>query len=304
MVIFKLYLKLTTGWCRSNVCLVGKTVIVTGANAGIGYEAAEDFAKRGAKVILACRNESRGKDAEDRIRKATDNNNVYFKQLDLASLKSVRQFAKDINQSEDRLDILLNNGGAVHQGAEKTEDGFLITVATNYLGPFLLTNLLLDLLKKTPNSRVVNVSSMAGKNAIVNVNQLNHYPEGRLSNWKIYGITKAYNILFTIELAARLRDTSVTTYSLHPGVIKSQFFTNLSPIVEALSTRVLGFFMKSCIEGAQTSIYCSVQKGIESFTGGHFHDCQFVRRYKSVQDPDLPKKLWEVTEKLVGLDKQ
>lgn len=103
---------------------------------------------------------------------------------------------------------------------------------------------LLDLLKKTPNSRVVNVSSAAGRNAIINVNQLNHYPEGRFSNWKIYSNTKAYNILFTIELAARLRDTSVTTYSLHPGVIKSQFFTNLSPIVEALSTRVLGFFMK------------------------------------------------------------
>lgn len=165
---------------------------------------------------------------------------------------------------------------------------------------------------------MVNVSSIAGRRNI-SINQLNHYPEGCFGHWKIYSQTKTCNILFTIELAVRLKNTSVTTYSLHPGVIKIQFFThygsdldpryrfvyegwlhNISDNVPSVNTMIIELHWR----GADPSIYCSVQKGIESFSVGIFRTVTLCPPYKSVQDPDLPRKLWEVTEKLLGLDKQ
>ncbi|XP_050297543.1 uncharacterized protein LOC126736916 [Anthonomus grandis grandis] len=304
LIIVKLFIKLTTGWCRSNVCLVGKTAVITGANTGIGYETAADFAKRGARVILACRNESKGQDAVDRIVKSTNNPNVVFKPLDLSSFKSIREFAKDINATEERLDILVNNAGAGGYAKEKSVDGLLLLMQTNYFGHFLLTNLLLDILKKTGNSRIVNVSSIGARSVKdLDVNNLNAYPEheSRLPNIMVYARSKLCNILFTIELAKRLRGTSVTTYSLHPGAVFTDIFNKMPAITRVPVTQIINWFFKSAIEGAQTSIYCSVAKGIESLSGEHFADCAFVTRYKSAQDPELPKKLWQVSEELVNL---
>jgi len=288
------------------VCLVGKTAIVTGANTGIGYETAEDFAKRGAKVILACRDPGKGEEARQNIIKATDNKNVVFKQLDVSSFKSVREFAKDINATEERLDILVNNAGAAGFGTEKSEDGLLLLMHTNYFGPFLLTNLLLDLLKKTPDARIVNVSSLIAKYAKnLDVNNLNDYPEGtRRPQTRVYARSKLCNILFTIELADRLKGTSVTAYSLHPGVVFTEILRNLPPVVRFFEEQVFKWFFKNTLEGAQTTIYCSVAKNIETFSGEHFQDCHFVSRYKAAEDPDLPGKVWKISEQLVKLNKK
>ncbi|KAL1498221.1 hypothetical protein ABEB36_009055 [Hypothenemus hampei] len=300
-----------TKTCKSNVCLVGKTAIVTGANSalnltGIGYDTAEDFAKRGARVILACRDPGRGKDAVERIIRATDNANVIYKPLDLSSFQSIKAFADDVKNSEERLDILVNNagvGGFVNTSTG--ENGLLLVMLCNYYGPFLLTNLLLPLLIKTENSRIVNVSSEVAKYGQLNLDKINILDDQSnfKNGFKLYKNSKLCNILFTIELASILKPTTVTTYSLHPGVVSTNIFRNMSPVLKKLITFVLHTFCLSSFEGAQTSIYCSITKGIEWSSGEHYSNCQYVPKYKTAEDPELPKRLWKVTEKLVQLEK-
>ncbi|XP_066250709.1 retinol dehydrogenase 11-like [Euwallacea similis] len=303
--IIKLYIKLTTGWCKSNVCLIGKTAIVTGANTGIGYETAEDFAKRGAKVILACRNEDRGTKAAENIIKSTDNTNVFFKHLDMSSFESVRKFAEDINKFEKRLDILVNNAGVGTCGRKKSENGLLMLMQINYFGPFLLTYLLLDLLKKTSNSRVINVSSIVAK-LLKNfdIEDLNNFPKFKfdwLGNVYLYSLSKLCNILFTIELSKKLKGTSTTTYSLHPGVVNTKIIRDLPPVMKYSNSLTFKHFFKSPIEGAQTNIYCSVAKGIEKLSGEHFHNCYRVSRYNIMESQELAERLWKTTERILNL---
>jgi retinol dehydrogenase-12 len=142
--------------------LDGKVIIITGANCGIGYETALDLAKRNARIILACRDPKRAQEAVDKIKTESKNENVEFEQLDLASMKSIRDFSDRINKKLTKLDILINNAGLSGDGPiKKTEDGFEMVFGVNHLGPFLLTNLLLDLLKKSAPSRIINVASAA-----------------------------------------------------------------------------------------------------------------------------------------------
>lgn len=149
------------GVCHSKAKLHGKTVIVTGANTGIGRETALDLAQRGARVILACRDLDKANAAANEIRKTTGNDKVFVKELDLASLKSVRKFAEEFHQTEDRLDILINNAGIMRCPYWKTEDAFEMQLGVNHLGHFLLTNLMLDMLERSQPSRIINVSSLA-----------------------------------------------------------------------------------------------------------------------------------------------
>ncbi|KAL1498220.1 hypothetical protein ABEB36_009054 [Hypothenemus hampei] len=303
LIIFKIVKKLRTGWCRSNVCLVGKNAIVTGANSGIGYETAEDFAKRGARVILACRDKIKGQETVERIIKATDNKNIIFKPLDLSSFESIREFTRDIKTNEKRLDILVNNAGGAFYGKATVENNILLVMMTNYFGPFLLTNLLLDFIK-TENARIVNVSSIAAKTAReFDINKLNVYPDVLFSEHDLYARSKLCNILFTIELAAKLRGTSVTTYSLHPGVVSTNISRRLNPWIKCIDNVLRKIFFKNSIEGAQTTIYCSVAKGIESSSGEFFCDCRLKQRFKRTRDPYLPGKLWKISEDIVQLKK-
>ncbi|XP_063824294.1 retinol dehydrogenase 11-like [Ostrinia nubilalis] len=207
--------------CGINKCsrhLVGKVVLVTGGNKGIGYEAAKDLAERGAKVILGCRNVDRGTTARDKIIKETENKEVYFKPLDLASFKSVKAFAEDILKNEKRLDILINNAGMFGSGHSTTEDGLLLDMQTNHFGPFLLTSLLLPLLKSSAPSRIVNVSSMAYSFAKLDLDNLN-MDNGKYSPFQAYSVSKMCTILTTVQLAERLKGTDVTANCLHPGAV-------------------------------------------------------------------------------------
>jgi NAD(P)-dependent dehydrogenase (short-subunit alcohol dehydrogenase family) len=281
---------------------VGKTAIITGANTGIGYKTASDFAKRGAKVILACRDPKRGQAAKERIIKETSNQNIVFKQLDLSSLTSVKQFAEDVIKTEDRLDILVNNAGAGGVGSKLTGDGLELLMQVNYFGHFLLTILLLGLIKKTSNSRIINVSSIAAKYAKpLDVNNLNQVVTKGWEESRLYAKTKLCNVLFTIELAKKLSNTTVSVYSLHPGAVLTDIFRRAPAFFKIMVDYVLQFYFKDSYEGAQTTIYCSVEKDIEYLSGHHFSDCHVVGRYKTAQDPDLPSKLWKVSEELVNL---
>ena len=212
------------GVCRSQARLDGKTVIITGANTGIGLETAVDLAKRNARVILACRSVERGEKAAVEVRKRSGNDNVMFRQLDLASLDSVRKFADKILEEEPRIDILINNAGVLYVTRSLTQNGFEIDFAVNHLGHFLLTNLLLDRIKEAPSARIVNVSSAAHSFGKIDFDNLNC--EKAFSRWGAYGTSKLANILFTHSLAKYLKGTNVTVNSLHPGAVTSELGRN------------------------------------------------------------------------------
>ena len=212
------------GVCRSQAKLDGKTVIITGGNTGIGLETAVDLAKRNARVILACRSVERGERSAVEVRKRSGNDNVAFVQLDLASLDSVRKFTVKILEEEPRIDILINNAGMHSPYVSRTIDGFERHMCVNHLGPFLLTNLLLDRLKEAPSARIVNVSSILYKRCNeFDFNQMNSVDIRRVGkrNNIAYNQTKLANILFTRAFAKRLAGTNVTINALHPGVIKT-----------------------------------------------------------------------------------
>ena len=216
--------------CRSQTKLDGKTVIITGANTGIGLETAVDLAKRNARVILACRSVERGETAAVEVRKRSGNDDVVFVQLDLASLDSVRKFAAKILEEEPRIDILINNAGVMALPERKlTQDGFEMQFGTNHLGHFLLTNLLLNRIKEAPLARIINVSSSAHKMGNIDFDNLNS--EKSYSSVYAYGTSKLANILFTRSLTKRLEGTSVTANALHPGVIWTEITRHLTPFM-------------------------------------------------------------------------
>lgn len=293
---------LAGGVCRSKVRLDGKTVLITGANTGIGKETALDMAKRGARVILACRDMTRARIAADDIRQQSGNGNVVVKKLDLASLQSVRDLAKDVQENEERLDILINNAGIMWCPKWKTEDGFEMQFGVNHLGHFLLTNCLLDLLKKSAPSRIVIVSSVAHERGHIHFDDINLDKDYQRKT--SYRQSKLANVLFCRELASRLQGTGVTVYSLHPGVIRTELGRHLFPTLALWQTIILKPFMmliKSPWEGAQTSIYCAVDESQANASGLYYSDCAPKTPAPQALDDATAKKLWDLSASMVGL---
>ncbi|XP_041849050.1 retinol dehydrogenase 13 [Melanotaenia boesemani] len=290
------------GVCRSRARLYGKTVLITGANTGIGKETAVDMAQRGARVILACRDMKRANTAADEIRQRSGNGNVVVKKLDLASLQSIRDLAKDVQENEERLDILINNAGIMMCPKWSTEDGFEMQFGVNHLGHFLLTNLLLDMLQKSAPSRIVIVSSLAHERGSIHFDDINldknYQPD------KSYRQSKLANVLFGRQLAARLQGTGVTVYSLHPGVIHTELGRHLFPAL-ALWKRVLAslfmMIVKSPWEGAQTTIYCAVDESLAKESGLYYSDCAPKKPAPQALDDAAAKKLWNLSASMVGL---
>ncbi|KAL3873611.1 hypothetical protein ACJMK2_036707 [Sinanodonta woodiana] len=292
------------GKCLSNRRLDGKTVIVTGANCGLGKETARELAKRGARVILACRDLARAETAAEEIRLTTGNRNVQVYMLDLASLKSVHRFAEEIIKNEDRLDILINNAAVSACPKQNSEEGYELQFAVNHLGHFLLTNLLLNLLKKSAPSRVVTVSALAH----VWCKQI-HFEDLSLEKnytpWYAYCHSKLANILFNRELSRRLLGTGVTTYALHPGIINTELMRYRRKGILVLSWYLFcpltWLLMKSTIQGIQTTIYCAVSEDLEGVSGRYYSDCKEKQPYPQACDDDAAVALWEISEKLTGL---
>lgn len=204
---------------KSNVRIDGKIVIITGSNTGIGKETAIDLARRGGKIYLACRDFKKSLEALEEIKIKSENNNVHFLQLDLASMESVRKFCKKFKQLESRLDILINNAGVMMCSKMKTKDDFELHFGTNHLGHFLLTNLLIDHLKVAAPSRIIVVSSLAYIFGKIKKNDLNN--DRSYNKWLVYSSSKLANILFANELSQRLQGTGVVCNSLHPGMVHS-----------------------------------------------------------------------------------
>ncbi|XP_061637550.1 dehydrogenase/reductase SDR family member 13-like [Phyllopteryx taeniolatus] len=290
--------------CTSEAKLHGRTVIVTGSNTGIGKTTAVDLAKRGARVILACRNRQRGEAALAHVKQESGSNQVVFMQLDLGNLKSVRSFAETFLRSEPRLDILINNAGIYMAG--RTEDGLGMMFGINHVGHFLLTNLLMDRLKECEASRVVNVSSLGHNFGKIDFECLNKHKALGLGTsfmevLQAYCNSKLCNVLFTHELAKRLQGTKVTCYSLHPGSINSELARNTNSLFQILLKPITALFFKNTVQGCQTTLHCALQEGIEHLSGRYFSNCTVREVYSKAKDDAAAKKLWEISERMCGL---
>ncbi len=281
-----------------------------GANTGIGKETAIDLAKRGARVIILCRSMERAEAALKDIKSASGNNNVEVEQLDLSSFKSIRQCAAILQDKLDKIDILINNAGVMLCPKDwKTEDGFEMQFGTNHLGHFLLTELLLPLVKKSAASgfhpRIINVSSMGHAFAKdgINFDDLN-FEVKRDDEWKVYGHSKLANILHAKELARRLENTGISVYSLHPGAIGTDLGRHMEEKSACIRCIKPCFYwmIKTPWHGAQTTLYCALEDKIEHESGLYYSDCDKKTPSAPAQDMDAAERLWEVSEKLVGLD--
>ena len=289
--------------CESTMRLDGKIALITGANTGIGKYSAWDLSRRGAKVLLLCRSKEKGEQAAQEIRTDTKGD-VSVKILDLSSLESVRECAEELLVSLDKIDILLNNAGIMVCPQMKTKDGFEMQLGTNHLGHFLLTNLLLPLLLKgAPGARIVNVSALAHIHGKMNFDDL-FFEKNPYYPIAAYAQSKLANILFTTELARRLKGSGVNTYSLHPGVIQ----TDLGRHVPDSFGSAVGFIfklgrplLKTAENGSQTSIFCCVEESIGEQSGLYYSDCRVESTSKEAQSTEDARKLWDISEKLTKL---
>lgn len=281
----------------------GKTVIVTGANSGIGKATAVGILKHQGRVIMACRDINRAEEAAREIRQQTgaDTKQLVVKHLDLASLKSVHTFCQDIIKEEPRIDVLINNAGIYQCPYTKTEDGFEMQFGVNHLGHFLLTHLLLDLLKRSAPSRIVVVSSKLYKHSHINFDDLNS--EQSYDKAFAYSRSKLANLLFTCELARRLEGTGVTVNALTPGIVRTNLgrHVHIPVLAKPLFSLVSRGLFKSPEEGARTSVYLACSPDVEGIQGKCFADCQPQVLLGTATDQEVASKLWDISEVMVGI---
>lgn len=281
----------------------GRVCLVTGASNGIGKAAAISLAKKGASLVLLCRDRDLGEIAMAEISLRSGNEDIDLLLADLGSLRQVREAAGTFLESGRPLHVLVNNAGAIHMDRGLTEDDIETTFAVNHLGHFLLTNMLLDRMRESAPARIVNVSSEAHKIG---------YGDGRMAfddlmgerqygGWKAYGQAKLANILFTRELARRLNPAEVTANALHPGVVASEFGRNnrkgWMPYLQALYRP----FCRSNEKGAETAVWLAATPEIEGVTGKYFKDRKIRAPAPQALNDDDAARLWRVSEELAGL---
>ncbi|XP_059223838.1 retinol dehydrogenase 13-like [Stomoxys calcitrans] len=278
----------------------GKVVIVTGSNTGIGKEIALEMAKRGARVIMACRDFDRCEKARREIVQMSGNTNVFNRTLDLSSLQSVREFAAKFNEEENRLDILINNAGIMATPRRLTVDGYEQQFAVNHLGHFLLTNLLLDKLKSSAPSRIVVLSSLAHIFGQIQRDDINS--ERSYNAFKAYGQSKLANILFTRKLAKMLKDSKVDVNCLHPGSVKSEL-ARYNIFLKVGSDLTSNLFLRSTKGGAQTALYLALDPELEGVSGGYYDRMALVPLPQKARDDEMADWLWRKSEEMVALKK-
>jgi NAD(P)-dependent dehydrogenase (short-subunit alcohol dehydrogenase family) len=270
--------------------LEGRTVLITGANSGIGRQTAVELARRGARVHVACRSEERAREVLDDIVAARGPDSANFIPLDLASLESVRRCAETFKKQGEPLHVLVNNAGVAGQRGE-TADGFELAFGVNHLGHFLLTSLLLDELRQSAPSRVVTIASDANFQTTGVDFEALRGPTKTITGMHEYSVSKLCNVVFTQELARRLAKagvSGVTSYALHPGVIASNIWRRIPWPVRPLAM----LFMRSPEAGARTPVFCASEPGLASSTGEYYDECK-VRAPSPRATPELGAELWE-----------
>ncbi len=275
-----------------------KVFLVTGANAGIGRITALEIAKSGATLVIVCRDQGRGEEALKDIKEKSKNDKVELLLADLSSQQEIHKLAEQFKSKYDRLDVLVNNAGVIFGERKLTVDGIENTFALNHLGYFLLTNLLLDLLKKSAPSRIINVSSEGHRMGNIKYDDINR--EKGYSSVSVYGQTKFDNILFTYELASRLEGTGVTVNCLHPGGVATNFGSGNNTFFGFL-VKLARPFLISAEKGAETSVYLALSPEVENVTGKYFIKKKQKKSSGPSYDKDAAKRLWEISEKMTKL---
>src|SRR3989441_2199384 len=276
----------------------GKVVLVTGANSGIGRAASLALAKMGATVVMVARNKERGEAARSEIVKESQNDSVDLLFADLSSLESVRQLVAEFQRKYSNLHVLINNAGLFNQRRRLTSDGYENTFATNYLAPFLLTNLQLDLLKASAPSRIINVSSVGHYNGHINFDDLNL--EKEYGGWKAYGQSKLALVIFTHELAKKLQGTSVTVNAVHPGTVATNIWSRpLGPVGFIMALPKL--FMTSPERGAETIVYLAFSPNAKDLNGEYLEKLKVKKSSDESYNEEIAQRLWDVSTKLTRL---
>jgi dehydrogenase/reductase SDR family protein 13 len=280
----------------TNADLQGRTFLVTGANSGIGRATVEALAARGGNVVLAARSEERTRPVLQDIQRRYPAVQAQFLSVDVSDLASVRRAAAEHLAAGHPLDVLINNAGVAGTRA-LSKDGFDLTYATNHIGPFLLTNLLLPTLRESPQGRVVNVASAAHKMVKqIDWTVLERRTTPKRSGFADYAVTKLMNVLHAKELARRLAGTRVTTYALHPGAVASNIWRALPGPLQWLGKR----FMASNEEGARTSFYCATAPELAAVSGRYYDRGREARPSRLAEDEALAQELWNRTEACIA----
>ena len=285
--------------------LSGKTVFVTGAASGLGEETVRALASKGAAVVMAGRDQAKLEDAKKRVLEKVPEAKLSFVLFDLGSLASIREGVAAYLEGEPALDVLINNAGVMACPEGKTADGFETQFGTNHLGHFLLTELLTPLLRKSAEMgrgpRVVIVSSLAHEHGKMHWDDL-HFDKS-YNSVTAYNQSKLANVLHARELAKRLSGTGINVYSLHPGVINTELARHLDSWYERATLAVARPFLKTPLQGAQTSIFCCVDESVAGDSGKYYSGCKEKRPAKAARNEADQQRLWELSERLVGLVK-
>ena len=275
-----------------------RTILITGASSGIGLQSAIGLAKLGAEVVMVGRDQKRTAQAAEQVRSQTGNQSVSYLLADLSSQQDVRKLAQDFKNKYTKLDVLLNNAGAIFLSRKLSVNGYEMTLALNHLNYFLLTNLLLDMLKAGPSGRIVNVASRAHYSGHINFDDLQS--QRGYNGMKVYGTSKLMNVLFTYELARRLQGTNVTANCLHPGFVASNFAGNNGLFVRTAMKLMAGRI--SVEDGAKCSIYLASSPDVQGVSGKYFnYDLKETRSSEESYDQNVAIRLWNVSEKLTAI---
>ncbi len=279
--------------------MVGKVIAITGATSGIGKETAVELAGRGATVVLAARNEAKGEATLDEVRTRSGSDAVSVGALDLADLESVRRFADGLLADHDRLDVLINNAGAIFPARLETADGFESTFGVNHLGHFLLTTLLLDRLCASAPAHVITLSSFAHR-LVRGMAWNDLQSERRYISMEAYARSKLANILFTSELSRRMAGTGVTANAVHPGAVRSNFGSEYyTGVIGRVLDAGAGVVLISPAAGARTSVLLASDPSVAEETGGYWVRGRRHRPTRAARDPRAAQRLWTVSEQLV-----
>jgi retinol dehydrogenase-14 len=281
--------------------MTGKICLVTGANSGIGKATALSLAKLDATVVMVSRDKDKGEAALFEIRTLSGNKNIDSMVADLSSQDSVRELAHDFKARYKKLHVLINNAGIFLPKRVSTVDGLEATFATNHLGHFLLTNLLLDVLKASAPSRIINITSSAHRGTEINFEDLQG--EKKYSGYHAYSQSKLANVLFTYELAKQLEGTGVTVNCLHPGVVRTGFGKDQTGLMSVL-VRIGSPFMMSPEKAAKAVIYLAASPELEGVSGKHFSRGKEERSSTESYDAASAERLWKVSTELTKLGSQ
>lgn len=279
--------------------LAGKTMLITGASSGIGLEAAVKLARRGADVVLVARDAKKTEAAVSEVKQRSSSQKVTSLLHDLSTMAAVRACAAEFRSKHSRLDVLVNNAGGVSEHRKVTADGFEQTFAVNHLAPFLLTHLLLDMVKKSAPSRIVVTASVGHRRGTMDFDDL-HFEKGGYSIMGAYGRSKLANVLFASELSRRLAGTGVVANSLHPGAVATPIWSK-APWYTKPALAIAKLFMISPEAGGDTLVHLAAAPETATMTGLYFEKNKPVKPTRLARDEAVARRLWEVSEKLTGI---